>query len=395
MGLVKCFEAESYFEYDLYPRPSSLFGGVEYHTYLKTPPRTHCEEHAAVGTVWTECDPNRWGKTSISHLANLNQVEWPSWNVSRWRVDGTYGRKYVDLDGNTSYRNREGYSVVWDKFSWEPRGNGGRLWWYGAHADAYHGGPVPLVSGAGVTSADPAVGMALSAQVDQAINLVSGWGLRGGATCFAMDADNERMFAQWDGANIGEVKVFRYPRDGSFDPDVHYLGSIFTPGHTVGTFLSTDGFAYVHDSLGWICVYDYNARFYGALRDVTKIADSPWKGTCWGWDPFFKRLLRVRVTAPAVNGASTVRAEGFYPIIKEAYLSPPIPRSVPRVGRKTYFVSHVLGESRAEPIIGRRLKATIDGQVRYAATDQHGDAAFGFDLATPGGAQITVDSVEN
>lgn len=353
MGLRQCFTAADPLAYrlpaDIDPSPFEFL----YHPDLLVAPRVYGEEIATVAAVWGGRDPNRYGPSSISVLAIMRQVRWPGWDITRWKHDGQEGRllsRDVGLGGATMSTN--------GRFSVEP---GGAVWWYG----------------------DPYV--ARAAELDAATLQETGSVILGAdfgtlaLPAFAVDRAADRVFMRTDTSG-SRVQVHRLSTQAK-------LADIWAPGEVRSIVLTHDGHVYLVDVLDWICCYDYEGRFRGALK-ATRAPSAPF-GVVYGWDHYFKRLLRVVGTASATDGASTVRPEGFFPEPEAWELSPPLPLKVPRKGRTIYSFAHIAGEG-GEPLAGRRLTFTAGAASSTVAADANGDALAPLTPAASGALLVQV-----
>lgn len=404
MGLVKVFEAADLIEYDRFwlplgaegaaaaCHPDPATGGtipevvqgtdslyyqgnraflpsflpcVRYETPpLGTPPlgRMYGEEIVTPGglvrpgAVWGTADPTEEGPGEIRFLALVEKVVWPSWDVNLWRFTSATGKRR----GKTTIGNLGSVMASGGKFFVERTG---AVWVYDSHV---------LVDslGAAIVSPDSAwptggavlpgdfAGHATDAILD-----------------FAIDRVADRVWIRWAFGPLGCVKVYRLSTREE-------LAAIYTPNETNGIALTHDGCVYVFDVLEWICLYDYEGRLRGAMRAPRSNANL--YGAAYGWDPVYKRLLRVVNTPCASTGASTLRIEGYAPVPEAAILSPPIPRQVPRKGRTIYVLAQACGEG-AEAMIGLPASATVGAStVAEGGTDPEGDAVLAYTPAATG-----------
>jgi hypothetical protein len=361
MGLLRCFEAEDLLEYQLWDGSAD----ASYNAYLITPPRIYAEEIRPTtgrpGALWGGADPNRWGPSSISFFAVTSQVRWPSWGAGRWKLDGRFGRKLERLSGATAFGQM---GVTTGLLSVEPAG---AVWEFAGHPFIDANGAVLMdVDTMTVTSQlirpEDFAGHAAGAMVD-----------------FAVDRAADRVWIRWLTNNVGQVSVYRLSTR-------ELLHEIWAPNQTNGVVLTHDGFVYVVDVLDWLCVYDYEGRLHGAMRHPRLVSHPG--GVCYGWDAYYRRLLRLEGTPVAVDGASTLRVEAFYPVPQAALLSPPVPRQVPRAGRRVYVLSRAVGEG-AEPIVGRA--AQLGGDVAGAGSSDHqGDVVVAVTPAASGPLEVEV-----
>lgn len=361
MGLVRCFEAEDPIAYRLWDGESA----APYNAYLITPPRLYAEEiRPAVGrpgALWGGADPNRWGPSSIGFFAATSHIWWPSWGAGRWKLDGQYGRALARQSGGTA---TGALAVTYGLFAVEPSG---AVWEFAGH-------PILDANGAVLMDVDT---MQVTPQIIRPEDFA---GHAGDAMAdVAVDRAADRVWIRWGANNVGQVSVYRLSTHA-------LLHEIWAPNKTNGLVLSHDGFVYVADVLDWLCVYDYDGRLHGAMRNPRLVSQPG--GVCYGWDAYYRRLLRLEGTPVAADGASTLRVEAFYPVPQAALLSPPIPRQVPRAGRRIYVLSRAVGEG-AEPIVGRVAKLS-GGVTAAGSTDRHGDAAIPVTPPAAGALEVEV-----
>lgn len=385
MALRRAFRATDRIQYALWPGPAAP-PLVHYADYLISAPRLYQEELACFnstyspGILYVTPGANPYGSTVINFFSVLTTVAWPSWGTARWRFDGQAGHLLGVDHFTTAFSSG---AIVFDQMTSEPNGS---LWWFGQHADAYHSGPVQVdpvtfgpPGGTWGTSPYPA-----SSFLDK----------NGGATIgyadFAIDRAGDRLFARWLTSNVGEVSIYRLST-------LAYLTSIYTPNKTCGVVLTHDGFVYVADEADWLCVYDYNGVFQNAFRNPRRsdygaaVASGFGSGVAYGWDRYYKRILFVGATPNAADGACKMRIWGYYPVPDAAGVTPPLPRQVPRAGRRVYVVSHCYGEG-AEPLASRSATAT-GADVGSAVTDREGDAVVAVTASAAGTlpVEISVD----
>lgn len=335
MGLRKPFTASDPLAYRLASEMGTFW--LHYAPDLITPPRVYGEELTGLGAVWAGHDPNRYGPSSLSVLASMRQDDYPGWDITRWKHDGQEGRA-LSRDVGVG----DAVMATYARFTVEPSGV---VWWFG---DPYTTRAVELDSATLAEAGAVIVGSDFGALTLPA---------------FAVDRAADRVFMRKDTSG-NRVEVFRLSTKVK-------LVDLWAPGEVRSIVLTHDGFVYLVDVLEWICCYDYEGRFRGALK-ATRAPAAPF-GVIYGWDHYFKRLLRVVGTASATDGASTVRPEGFFPEPEAWELTPPLPLKVPRKGRSIYSFAHIAGEG-GEPLGGRRLTVTADGASSTVAADANGDA---------------------
>lgn len=350
MGLRKSFDAADPVSYRLAADIDPvIYGEITFHPELTTPPRVYGEELSALGAVWGGRDGNRYGPSTFSVLGTTNQIYWPSWGINRWRFDGQAGRL---LERQTDVA-LSAVIATNPRFAVEPSG---ALWWWG-------------------TPYYPAYASALDGDTFAAAGLSVGgadFGAASGFRDFNVDRAADRVFVRPASNNAGQISIWRLSTKAK-------IADIWTPGATKGIVLTHDGYVYVVDELAWLCCYDYDGRLCGALK-ASRPPASP-LGVVYGWDPYYKRLLRVVGTANAPDGASTMRVEGYYPQPEEWTLTPPVPLKVPRKSRPVYSFAHVAGEG-GEPMAARRVTFTAGISSSTVAADANGD----------GLAQLTPDA---
>lgn len=96
------------------------------------------------------------------------------------------------------------------------------------------------------------------------------------------------------------------------------------------------------------------------------------------YDRFYRRMIGVTLTSDdQETGASTLHAEGWYPIPVPVRIMKPIPLIPPRVNRITPYLTKIFGDV-GEPIGGVIFKATPTGADTtihsIPVTDDHGEA---------------------
>jgi hypothetical protein len=166
------------------------------------------------------------------------------------------------------------------------------------------------------------------------------------------------------------------------------LGEVYTPNASAGVITTVEGFVYLVDELGWIMIYDYDGKFYNAMKNPTPTNLYP-GGFLYGWDTFAKRLLFLGGTAVTSEGASTLRVVGYHPLPIGVVVTPPLPRQVPRKNRLISVLSHLSGEG-GEPLAAKR-GAVTRAEAVAVVTDKDGDYIFTADPATAGVAVYASD----
>lgn len=76
------------------------------------------------------------------------------------------------------------------------------------------------------------------------------------------------------------------------------------------------------------------------------------------WDYRYRRLLIFEKTPDAVDGASTARIRGYYPLAMPTALMNPIPLTAPRINKTTTVISRMVGDV-GEPLSNGVAEATL------------------------------------
>lgn len=382
MGLRKVFTASDLVAWRPYaPLAPTGFGGLlpaPYHAGLVTAPRIYGEEpnsrfasgsHLAQGALWAQREGVR---STINVLLMMRQSAWPSWNASVWKFDGATGAALA-RQPKTASGSDTGASASYDLFTSEP--TNGALWWYGAHASAYH---------AGVVEVDPATTAQKGTVIPySAFEMAPELAQQDAAEAFAIDREQRRAYVRWLGASVRRVDAYDLQGDGTW----MWAHTLYA-GSAVDQVLMTDtGTVYLIDENDWLTVYTAAGSFSGAVRNP-RTAVWPF-GYLYGWDRFYRRVLFLAGTENAADGASTLRVEAFYPSPAATRLSPPVPIERPRSGRRLALVASLSGDG-GEPIAAMPGKLELDGVlVAAAVSDGAGDLLFRCDLA-PGERTVTV-----
>ena len=368
MGLIKHFESE--------PMPYGAWCGVApgeigtatdntthnhefiyYHPELVTPPRIYPEEPQSfsgngykLGCLWSVNEPTLNGPTTLCFLSVLRKYHWPSWDIRVWKMDGKTG-SFLSSKLGASVFGDDSPGITYGAITWEPQGH---LWEYAGHV---------AVDGLGAVQLDPAT-----------LGPVAGTNILPAAFPghesdsiqeFAIDRRPgfDRMFIRWSSDRVGQVRVYKAST-------LEELTQVYACAQVQQLLVTNDGFLYVMDVAGWLHVYNFEGAYHGSVRHPQN--ETYPGGVAWGWDGQYKRLLRVAGTANESNGGSTLKIEGFYPVPEVTFLSPAIPRQVPRKGRTFYSLAHLCGEG-GEPIAGRAVVVT-GGASGTFFTGPEGDA---------------------
>ncbi len=402
MGLRKVYEAAlSYRDNSVLP-----YTGTMWHGELIVPPKHYKETAASSGSspgmLWSSQAPRsvlgapvigngpggvtRYCNRPISFASITSQIEWPSWNIKRWVVDGDSGTEFQQLCGgvaswselNTSFNVNNFYgaqtsmniSQLYGRFVLEPPSS---FWRIGNPWDAH--AAVQL----------DAETMVLTGKYLDGASVNGGVGT--GIGDIAVDSVAKRVWVRKSFNNAGEIEAWYY--DFNNPSTAQYLHSIWAPNATNGIVLSSDGYLFVMDVQDWIILYDYDGNLHSSFRQPRPYPCPG--GVAWTWDDLYRRLLRVTGTPDAVDGACTMKVEGYYPIPTADSLTPPIPRQVPRKGRRIYVVSRLVGTG-AEPVGSVPATLKLNGvAVASGRTDDKGDALLQVVIPAPGTTQVEVD----
>ncbi len=345
---------------------------IHYHDELISSPRIYQEQLASMassykpGVIFVTPDANVNGPTTIHFLGTTNQVAWPGWNAVRWRFDGQIGA-LLGVD-HTAF----GSGIYYQQMI---AGADGSLWWFGALATVYHGGPMQIdpatLAEIGTTSPYP-VSSFLDKHGNNPIDIQD----------FSIDRGRDRFFVRWSTDYVGEIEVYELSTRT-------YLTSIYAPNETNGVVLTHDGYIYLVDKADWISVYDYAGNSHGSFRNPRRQNYvGGYGGIVYGWDRYYKRLLFLGGIQDAADGACKCRIWGYYPVPDAAGVTAPVPRQAPRHGRRVYVFSHAYGEG-GEALASRGSTATgLD--VVSGVTDQDGDAILSLTGGTPGSLSVSI-----
>lgn len=328
--------------------------------------------HPMWGAMWAQKDGD---KSTINVMLKMRQSLWPSWGVSVWKFDGSNGvcvRRQpataadTDIDGNFA-------GLVYDRFSAETIS--GRLWWYGLHATAYYNA---------VLRVDPTTLNVTGEEISLDLFEMPPGNLgKFDVAAFAMDQDQNRAYVRWTGNPVRAVDAYdQTPTGWKWSHRIH-------AGSAVDQVLMTDtGIVYLIDENDWLTLYDETGAYQGAVRNPRTAA---WPfGYMYGWDRLYRRLLFLAGTENELDGASTLKVEGFYPIPEAMYLTPPIPTSRLRKGRKSKFVASLFG-SGGESVSSVNGLVKVDGvNAAYSTTDTSGEFVFQHTPAAAGPMQVEV-----
>lgn len=342
------------FENDISPGAIGLFG----------------PDNNTLGGNWV---PNGSSDYTIMFMSQTVQTMGPGYAMGYWFFDAEFGGGFLvrppfiniaeHFHGRHVLIPDPSPETMYNNMVFDPQGFG---WAYGTYPDIEHGGafrfdPLTLVP------SSPAVTVLHADYLDP----------RGDATegivDFAVDTIADRVFVRWVSNAPGEVSV--YTRSTQ-----EFLFDLWAPNPTSNIVLADNQFVYLCDTSDWIMVYDYgNGAFLGACRNPrTEFLYGRFnlQARVYGWDQPFKRLLSVAPVANDSMGGSRMAVEAFVPVPDAMIVSPPIPRNVPRLGRRITLVSHVFGDG-AEPIAVR--PSVISNAVDLdMTTDRDGDLVIPF-----------------
>lgn len=355
MGLKSCFRAADRLWYPIWDKDRYCDPPWEnYYNDLITSPRLYMEELACFrfgadpGLIWVSRESNHRSETTINYLGTTANAEWPSWGARQWKLDNQDGYAIETIPrGNFS-------GISMGNFAYEPPGF---LWSFGGH---------PFTSGYAAALIDS---VSLLPTEIELLNIAE-WEAALGKSLLAIRDFNvnrsaDRIWVRWMTDRWNHISVYRLSTK-------EFLADLYTPNATAGIVLTADGWVYVADTDDWICVYDYEGRYYNAFKNPRRETYFGGRGGyAKGWDPINKRLLFAGAVANSVNGQCRMRIVGYYPVAEPAALTIPLPRTVPRATRRTVFMSHLRGEG-GEPLASRSTQIT-GAVTTTVATDQHGD----------------------
>lgn len=373
MALTRVFRAQDLVQYrhgpvefpfgaHFFPEVEAL-GQVEEFAYITVA--------APVGVVWARTDFAETDYT-LFVLSKMHPINFPSWSINEWRFDPLTGQRFSYDDENESWSlssalqddpqpaHRIDFGTfnadLIDTVHVEPNGN---LWWFGAAATAFNGGAIQLNAATYQPFGDPiSPDDFLDPRGNPPIDIQD----------FAIDRNSDRLFVRWSTNNVGEVSIYRFSTR-------EFITNIFAPNQTCGIVLTQDGFIYVADEQDWLCQYDYDGVFYGALRNTRRSEYLGGRGGfAYGWDSRYRRLLFLGGVPNEENGDSQLRVYGMFPTPDAALVTPPIPREVPRRGRRTMVFARIFGDG-AEPISSTRVSVTGTAE-QNASSDLDGDIVF-------------------
>ena len=188
---------------------------------------------------------------------------------------------------------------------------------------------------------------------------------------FAIDQRNDRVWARDTRTRtVGEIGCYRLS-------DFSLLHTIYCPNASQQIIPTGDGNVWLVDSYGHIFLYDYDGNLLGWCREPPP---APTGGYCYGWDEAYKRLLRLEITAD-VGGLSTAKVYGLLPTPDIYHLSSPILRKHPRVGRRSYFWTHLCGAG-GEPIGARQGYLGVSVPLNLLADSKISDGDGDFVMST-------------
>lgn len=399
MGLRRCFRANDTLRYPEYEKPNPAAGtkipnivAWAYNNWLLTAPRICTETLGALsqqlpeyyaayntggyspGVIFPGVEENLHSPYIFTYFSVMSCAYWPSWGSRSWKFDDQFGnllttQAYGSLFGSGG----TGYG----RFAYEPSGF---LWTFAGH---------PFINDTSAALVDQTT----FTPTDTTLINVAEWeaALGRGLTTvsdFNVDRQADRVFIRWSSNSGGHVEIYRLSTKEK-------IGDMYVPNASSGIVLTADGWVYLVDNFDWICVYDYDGRFYNAFKNPRREAYYGGSGgVAMGWDPFMKRLLFAGCVADGTNGQSRVRVEGFYPTAEASDVTLPLPRSVPRVGRKLTIFSHLSGEG-LEPLAARSSSLQVGGVTKTTgATDVSGDTIFQLTPASTAdlAVSITVDA---
>ncbi len=344
-------------------------------------------------TVLKQDGETRSIPNGICFGANVNQMCWPSWNVTMWIFNGRTGEKFQRLAQGESWEEPDA-DTFYDLMPPDANGGGLRtaMFDHFASVDAsgllwQFGNTTPIWWSHAAVQRDPftldLTGRYIDAFPDH-------YGVtHGSISDMAYDSVAKILWVRWFGDVTGRVEVWSY--DIANPAGRTWLHDIYTPNETNGLSLTSDGYIFAADSKDWVVLYDYDGRYHSAFIEP-RPASCP-NGVTWAWDRIYKRLLRVAGTpSDPTTGRSTMKVEGFFPIPANDSLTAPIPRKVPRKNRRITVLSRLVGEG-CEAIGSAPIFVKVNTvSVTTSRTDGDGDAIIPITPAATGAITVEVST---
>lgn len=230
----------------------------------------------------------------------------------------------------------------------------GRLWMFGLWVQTAMAGAHTVVLG-NIRLGFGNFANALDTTTETYI-LYATYGIAGTVEDFAIDIGNNRCWIRSASENAGQVKMFNYATGA-------LIASLYSPHKSKGIFPTGDGYVYIVDAFQWVHLYDYDGGYWGSARNPFTEGTG---GSVYGWDSVYKRLLCMK--SAAIGNAIAFR---YAP--NAVTLTVPIPRSVPRKNRITYFFSNLCGDG-GEGVSARFAALTNEGvSIGSKLSDKDGD----------------------
>jgi hypothetical protein len=343
-------------------RPPGEFNNLTYNEWLMEPPRIYFDSLEFAKVLFRVQDSSALNGYAYGLMAYMNYVNWPGWESLIFSFNSTtgVGKRYEGV-----------LAPIWLAWTTEiVQDYNGTLW----RTDIFgnmnpltvylNGNNYSITEGAEITNEHFGVPAIRHPIVDVQKNVVAMYG----------DFQVMHVYA-WDTGAL--------------------LRKIYLSGDPIAVCAGDQDYAYVLCHNNTLDVINIQT---GQTLGVSKLERANEEATpLLSWDYRYRRLLIFESTPDAVNGESTARIRGYYPVAQPTALMKPIPLKAPRINRTTPVLSRMVGDV-GEALSGGVVVGEITPATTAAATlvsvtetpDENGYISFRMNGTEPGEIEFGV-----
>lgn len=295
-----------YLDYRPYPYPF----GATYNEWLMVPPRVYFDSLDTPKALFRAQGGNTSTGYSYALFSYMYFVNWPSWEALVFSFDPITGTA-------TRYNNNE-LSAIWLAYTSEiVQDYYGTLWRCNIFGEIsplsfyLSDGNFSITEGTPIPPSKFGVSTIAHPIVDVQNNIV------------AMSGGYQKMTVyNWTtGAKIRDIPL---------------------SGDARAVCAGDADYAFVLCHNGTLCTINIRTGQVLGVSQMNRVPNGT--NTMLSWDYRYRRLLIFEKTPDAVDGASTSRIYGYYPVAQPTALSNPVPIIAPRINRTTPVVSRMVGD---------------------------------------------------
>lgn len=334
--------------------------GNIYNQDLVTPPRIYPEELSGVKGFWANAG-------DIQVLAFMDQVWWPSWNVTLWSPN------------NGRYFSWPTSAVFWALTRLVCVSYQGTFWRSDSSGDIQ-----PLSIDLTTVPCEPEK-PARRAVITVGDTIDASFFGRSAINLPLVDSVNG-IIAMKSGAT-NSIDVCSMATGAT-------LRTIRLSGNPIAMCPADEYEAYILCSNNVLNVVRLDTGRILGTSLMPRVSGST--GIWIAWNARYRRLLALEITPNEANGASTLRVRGYYPVPIATNLTQPVPLIAPRAHRETPLAVRLVGdvgEPLATAVVHGELSATAPAAAtltqQSATADPYGYAELEMLGTAPGEIEVT------